>query len=256
MGVLAGRFSQQAITQKAQQIAQPAAQAVPAQGAGPAINPPAAPRVVPKAVKAAPPPPPPPAEEERFVDEAGLPCDAEGNALFNADGERCDWDGNPIEVEQQAEQAAAPATPAPAAEEPKPKRQRKAKAETAQPAAPAQDEAREARLPTGSRTAPGYNPKHDFWLFVGSRPSKGFDAPTAYVEEILGAAQAKAASSLGSDHYRAGSNNYGVLEAAFATWLEENALAGAVIVDPSSIVARDVIGLLRAHATVVVERFQ
>lgn len=258
MGVMAGRFTQQAIQQKAQQIAQPAAQAAPAQGAGPAINPPPAPRTAPKVVAkpAAPPPPPPPAEEERFVDEAGLPCDAQGNPLVNADGERCDWDGNPIEVEGATEVPAAQEATAPIeAPAEKPKRTRKPKAETTA-AAPAQEETREARMPTGSRTAPGYNPKHDFWLFVGARPAKGFDAPTAYVEEILGAAQAKAAASIGSDHYRAGSNNYGVLEAAFATWLEENALAGAVIVDPSSIVARDVIGLLRAHAAVVVERFQ
>ena len=258
MGVMAGRFSQQAIQQRAQQIAQPATTpAVPVTGAGPAINPPPAPKAAPKVVTkpATPPPPPPPAEEERFVDEAGLPCDAQGNPLVNADGERCDWDGNPIE-EQQAPPQEVAQEAAQEASAQKPKRQRKPKAETAAPTAPAQEETREARMPTGSRTAPGYNPKHDFWLFVGARPAKGFDAPTAYVEEILGAAQAKAAASIGSDHYRAGSNNYGVLEAAFATWLEENALAGAVIVDPSSIVARDVIGLLRAHAAVVVERFQ
>lgn len=262
MGVVAGRFSQQAIQQKAQQIAQPAAQTVPATGAGPAINPPPAPKAAPKVVTkpATPPPPPPPAEEERFVDEAGLPCDAQGNPLFNADGERCDWDGNALEVEGATDvppqQEATAPIEAPATE--KPKRTRKPKAETTAtaPAAPAQDETSDARLPKGSRTAPGYNPKHDFWLFVGSRPAKGFDAPTAYVEEILGVAQAKAAAAIGSDHYRAGSNNYGVLEAAFATWLEENALAGAVILDPASIVSRDVIGLLRAHATVVIERFQ
>lgn len=243
MGVLAGRFSQQAITQKAQTIAQPAAPAVPVQGAGAAINPPpAAPRAAPKTiVKAA---PPPPVEEViEYVDENGNPCDEHGN---------------PLQTDEPAQsEAAAPEAPAPEAA--KPKRTRKPKADTAPAAeAPAQaaDEPRAARTPGVSRTAPGYNPGHDFWLFVGSRPAKGFDTPIAYVEEILGAAQAKAASSIGSDHYRAGANNYGVLEAAFATWLEENALGGAIIVDPSSIVARDVVGLLRAHATVVIERFQ
>lgn len=123
-----------------------------------------------------------------------------------------------------------------------------------------QEEQEEAPAPRArkgaSRTAPGYNSKHDYWLFVGCQPSKGFSAEPVAIEEIVGSAQASAAKSLGANHYREG-NSYGVLETAFASWMEENAVEGAVFVaDPTTLVARDVIGLLRAHASVVIGRVQ
>ncbi len=108
-----------------------------------------------------------------------------------------------------------------------------------------------AFAPKTSRTTPGFNSEHDFWLFVGCSPSKGFSVEPVLIETIIGSAQAKAAQGTNNGHYREG---YGLLEASFSQWLEENALCGAVIVDPGSIVARDVVSLLRAHANVVVER--
>lgn len=142
-------------------------------------------------------------------------------------------------------------TAPPQEEAPPPPKAAKGKKAKAEP----REEAQAPRAASGKAlTAPGGNSAHDFWLFVGCAPAKGFDAPQLFVEEIVGAAQANAAVRLGTDHYRAGKESYGVLETCFAEWLEENALVGAVIVDPNTIVARDVIGLLRAHATAVVER--
>lgn len=100
---------------------------------------------------------------------------------------------------------------------------------------------------------PGSNPGHDFWLFLGCAPQKGFSVEPTLLEDIVGTAQANASQGMQSGHYREG---YGLLEIAFAAWLEENALTGAVVVDPNSIVARDVLGLLKAHASVVIGRVQ
>lgn len=100
---------------------------------------------------------------------------------------------------------------------------------------------------------PGSNPGHDFWLFLGCAPQKGFTVEPTLLEDIIGTAQANASQGMQSGHYREG---YGLLEIAFAAWLEENALTGAVVVDPNSIVARDVLGLLKAHASVVIGRVQ
>ncbi len=118
--------------------------------------------------------------------------------------------------------------------------------------AAAVDKAFAPRVPTDSKRTPGGNPAHDFWLFCDCDPTFGFDAPVLLIEKIVGAAQADAAVSTGGAHYR-GANSYGALEASFAAWLESNALVGAVKVDSRSIVARDVVGLLRAHASMVVE---
>lgn len=217
MGVLANKYSQSNI----------AAQAAPARaaatGAGAAINPPPAPKVPPRSL----------AQVQEAQDMADVPADV---------------------AAEVAEQEAAP---------PVAKKGRRTKAQIAADNAAAaaeqpaeQSEVEEARTPSMSRTTPGANPAHDFWLFVGCRPAKGFDATTVYAEEIVGSAQAQAANRLGTQHYREGTGNYGVLEACFADWLEANPLAGAIIVDPASIVARDIIGLLRAHAAVVIERVQ
>ncbi len=236
MGVVAGNFSKQNIAAKAQNIkagggvaAAPVTtpKSAPRTGAGTAVNPPPS---RPAPVRAA---PPPPMDEEptEFVDADGNPCDAEGNP-FEA-----------VEPEQ---------TPAPA---PAPKRTRakkNARTEQVEAAEPAQDEA-PASTPTRSRRAPGFNSGHNFWLFVGCRPAFGFDGEVMPIEHLVGGAQADAANGNDAAHYR-DRNSYGALESAFAKWLEENAIVGAVTVDPDTIVARDVVGLLRAHAQVCIER--
>lgn len=216
MGVLAGRFSQAAILEKAQ--------AATTAGAGGAINPPKAPQV-PAALQAAPAIP----QTEQAADvqadvQADVPAEAKPKRQRKAAAKPAGAEQLVADVAAQVDAAFAPA----------------------------------AEQPTRrgmSKMTPGSNAAHDFWLFIGCGPEKGFEVPTMLVEEVIGSAQAKAAERMGAGHYREG-QSYGVLEAAFATWLEENPLQGAIIVDPNSIVTRDVIGLLRAHATMVFGRRQ
>ncbi len=165
-----------------------------------------------------------------------------------------------VQEEQQEEEQAEEQTPPPKAAKKQAAVKKSAPVQEDQEEQQVQEE-QEAPAPRAtrkgaSRTSPGFNSKHDFWLFVGCMPAKGFEADLVAIEEIVGTAQANAAKSLGADHYRQG-NSYGVLEAAFATWMEENAVQGAVFVaDPTTLAARDVIGLLRAHASVVIGRVQ
>lgn len=103
----------------------------------------------------------------------------------------------------------------------------------------------------GSLAAPGHNPGHDFWLLVGAHASKG-GPPVVEVEQIVGAAASRLAAEHAVEHYR--QLPYAALERGFAKWLEENALTGVVRAGfPLSPAARDVVGLLRAHASVVLE---
>jgi hypothetical protein len=105
---------------------------------------------------------------------------------------------------------------------------------------------------TGSRRAPGYNPDHSYWLLIGATATRGVSS-TLDVDSLVGAAQANAAEANGLEHYRKG-GAYAILEWSFAKWLEENALKGVVRVPRAlSPAARDVIGLLRAHADLVIE---
>ena len=253
MGVIAKSFSQASIAQKAAASTPATSAPVTTKGAGAAINPPPAPapRVVAK--KTAPPPPPP---AEDFVDENGLPCDENGEAFVDADGNRCDKDGNPLEGSAPAEAQEVPqeATAAPVE---KAKRQRRVK-ETAQISTQGEGELPKAppaaaRALSGSRTAPGFNSGHDFWLFVNCGPVKGVPGEVTLAETLVGAAQALAATRLGTGHYREGKDSYGVLETTFAQWMEENAIVGYVRIDPATIISRDIIGLLRAHATIVIQ---
>lgn len=147
------------------------------------------------------------------------------------------------EGEQQEQQQEEEAAPPPKAK--KPKGATKKVAEVA-----AQTE--KAFAPKGQAlTTPGLNPGHEYWLFVGCAPAKGWTAPTTLIEEIIGAAQSRAGEGTHSGHYREG---YGLLEAAFASWMEENALEGAIVLDPNSMVGRDLVSLLRSHASCVIER--
>lgn len=158
----------------------------------------------------------------------------------------------PVQEETQAEeeqeaQAEEAAPPPKAAKKPKGAEKRVAEvaAQTDKAFAPKQAGGNDLR-------APGGNPAHDYWLFVGCLPSKGFSVEATDLAALIGTAQANAANAAGSAHYRQG-NSYGLLESAFAQWMEENAITGAVFVaDPKTIAARDVVDLLRAHASVVV----
>lgn len=214
MGAVAGKFSKQAIGAKVQV------------GAGSAINPPKPKPVPPK--KAA----PPPVEEEETEEVLD-------------EGEEEATDEQTEEEEEEVAAAPPPRKPAPApAKKPKP-----APVETEE-----EEEAPASRKPgRAGRVTPGYNAEHNFWLFVGCGPTRGFDGQAVDVEQIIGAAQQDGASRNGKDHYREGSS-YGLLEACFAKWLEENALVGLIVVsDPTTLAARDVIGLLRAHAATVID---
>lgn len=208
LGVLAGKFSKEAIAAKAAGATAPAAK--PVQVAATAINPPAPTRKA---------PPPPTQEETNVEDQTAL-----------------------------SEEVVEPT------QEEKPKRGRKPKgaeqlvADTAEKL----DKAFEnKKTPGKSARTPGSNSGHDYWLAILCGPEKGMDGPSISVEELIGAAQANAAERLGTQHYREGTGNYGVLEATFAAWMEENPIVGLVTLDPRSIAARDVVGLLRAHASVV-----
>lgn len=109
-----------------------------------------------------------------------------------------------------------------------------------------------AETPRGtSRTAPGYNAAHNYWLLFGCIATKG--APAALdVDQITGPAQAALAQANGVAHYR--KIGYAALEAGFAEWMEQNAITGVVRVPANlSPAARDVVGLLRAHAALVIE---
>jgi hypothetical protein len=171
-------------------------------------------------------PPPAPEEEEETLETQG----AEGEEV----------------AEEQQEQEAAPVSKA----KPKPAKAKPVKVEET-------EEAEETPAPRTKRgaslTTPGTNSEHSFWLFYGCAPTAGFEGEVIHIEKLVGTAQANAADAAGSQHYRYG-QSYGALEAAFAAWMDANAIVGAVVVDPNSIVARDVVGLLRAHATVVIER--
>lgn len=103
-----------------------------------------------------------------------------------------------------------------------------------------------------TRTTPGYNSGHEYWLLVNSEITFGGTTEVTPIEKIIGSAQAAAAQSTGGTHYRGG-NSYGALEAAFASWMEENAIGGVVSVDKDTIIARDVLSLLKTHASLVIE---
>ncbi len=215
MGAVAVKFSKQAIAAKVQ-------------GAGSTINPPK-PKI---GIKAAPKAPPPEIEEE--IEETEV-----GGGETEAEVEE--------EVVEEEEEVLAPA---PVKAKPK-------AAIQAKPAPVVVEEEEEAPTPRkagkAGRTTPGANPQHNFWLFVGCRPTRGFEAEAVDFETVIGAAQADGANRNGKDHYRDGAS-YGLLEACFAYWLEVNPLVGAIVVtDPTTLAARDVVGLLRAHASVVVE---
>lgn len=112
--------------------------------------------------------------------------------------------------------------------------------------------------PAGSTRAPGYNSGHSYWLFVSSLPTKGFTAQMHNLDVLVGPAMADAAqvSEQPVDHYMlapysAGPKN---LEATFASWMEQNAITGAVYVDRFTPAAGAVLGLLRAHAALVIEK--
>ncbi|MCC6808512.1 MAG: hypothetical protein IT381_13890, partial [Deltaproteobacteria bacterium] len=158
----------------------------------------------------------------------------------------------PVQEETQAEEEMALET-AQAIVEEQPKKAAKPKgAEKRVAEVAAQTEKAFAPKQVGDLRAPGGNPAHDYWLFIGCAPTKGFSVEATDLASLLGTAQANAANAAGSSHYRQG-NSYGLLESAFAAWMEENAIVGAVFVaDPKTIAARDVIDLLRAHANVVV----
>lgn len=192
-------------------------------GAGSAINPPK-PKPMGPPKKMAPPPPLDESDDEEAFEAAEEAAQEEE------------------QVEEEEEAAPAPAP--------------KAKPKAVAKKAPAEDddEAPSPRKPgRASPVTPGANPQHDFWLFVGCGPTRGFDGAPVDIEQLLGAAQADGASRNGKDHYREGSS-YGLLEACFAKWLEENPLVGLVVVsDATTLAARDVIGLLRAHATTVID---
>src|SRR5262249_11346174 len=66
---------------------------------------------------------------------------------------------------------------------------------------------------SASKRTPGSNSGHNFWLFNGCAPTAGFTSEPIHVEKLLGEAQANAAESTGSGHYRMG-QSYGVLETA------------------------------------------
>jgi hypothetical protein len=193
------------------------------QGAGSAINPPKA-KILPKKA------PPPPIEEEEEEET----------------------------VEEETEEAAAEETEEETAEE------EEAPEEEQQIKSPLERRAAQLKRTGGAKkgtvkgkpagVAPGTNAEHDFWLFVGAMPTRGWEGETTDIEQLVGAAQADGAERNGKEHYRDGAS-YGLLEACFAKWLEENALTGAIVVsDPTTLAARDVIGLLRAHASIVIER--
>lgn len=117
-------------------------------------------------------------------------------------------------------------------------------------------EAPPAAATKASPVSPGYNPQHNFWLFVGCTPTRGLTAPVVDLDVLCGPAQAEAAEAVGKAHYREAEFGQGsnALEASFAHWLEAHAVTGAVRVDTYSPAAKNVLGLLRAHAAFVVEK--
>lgn len=213
MGTFSGKFSKGSIQDAAKKRPAPAPKAAPpakAKGAGSAINPPPA-RPAPKKA-----PPPAPVEEQ----EPEIFEDDEGNLVY-ADGTPVPVDGEKQESGDEADQQEE--------EEEAPKR-------------------RACKTKAPSRLAPGGNSKHRYTLFIDCEPVSGFDG-VVYYEALVGPAQADAAAQLGVSHYRDGKDSYGILEACFASWMEENAIEGLVVVDSRTIASRDVLGLLRAHAS-------
>lgn len=154
-------------------------------------------------------------------------------------------EGVELEAAQEEQHEAAEVVAAPA------KRGRKPKAA---PVEQVEDDNEAPTLLRGpSRLTPGYNSGHEYWLLVNAEISFGGTTEVTPIEKIIGSAQAEAAKALGGGHYRGGSQAYGVLEAAFATWLEENAVTGVVSIDKDTIIARDVLSLLKTHASLVIE---
>ncbi len=223
MGVVAGNFSKQNIAAKAQAlktsapaVAPRAVASAPRMGAGTAINPPTTRQAPPRAAA--------PVQEEEFEDTG-------------------------LEQEQQMGEEDAVEIPAaePARATRKPRASKKTEAQDTQGSVTST-----TTNPGRNARTPGSNSAHNFWLFVGCRPEFGFSSEITPIEHLVGGAQADAAPSE-VQHYR-GANSYGALEAAFAKWMEEHAIVGAVHVDPDTIVARDVVSLLRAHADVIISR--
>ncbi len=165
----------------------------------------------------------------------------------------------PPEVEEEEEEQVEETEEQEVAEEteeeapPPPKAKPKAAPKTKLTSSDDEDAPTPRKPGAAGRTTPGYNPEHNFWLFVGCAPTRGFDGAAVDIEQIIGAAQQDGAARNGKDHYREGSS-YGLLEACFAKWLEENPLVGLIVVsDSTTLAARDVIGLLRAHAATVID---
>lgn len=153
-----------------------------------------------------------------------------------------------LQDEEQQEEAAAP---------PPPKKAAKPKGATAKVAAVA-EQTEKAFAPRAGKgkdlRTPGTNPAHNYWLCLGARPTFGFEAEIHDVDRIVGTAQANATATSGKDHFRQEFGGHALLEAAFASWMEENAIEGAVHVPADmSTAAKDVVGLLRAHAALVIE---
>ncbi len=106
-----------------------------------------------------------------------------------------------------------------------------------------------------SARTPGSNPDHNYWLLSGGvQVTKGATATPIPVDDLLGTAQAIAMTMTEKEHYRMEFGGHALLETAFTKWMEENAIVGVISVPAQlSPGAVNVIGLLRAHASLVVE---
>lgn len=199
MGVLAGKFTKQAIVER-----------VTTTGAGTAVN-----------------PPPPKPQAAPIVVPAELAAPT-------------------VVVPAEAPEASL-------AEE-KPKRGRPKGQKPEERPAEAEAAAQVERVFAVSPRTPGYNPEHSYWLIYGARPTRGFAAAVIDVDQIVGVAQANATAASGKEHFRLEYGGHALLEAAFASFMEEAPLVGAICVPAEmSSAAKDVIGLLRAHAALVIE---
>jgi hypothetical protein len=127
--------------------------------------------------------------------------------------------------------------------------------------ADAEEQAQEEAKPTRAKkdkalkskeraNMPGANAEHNFWLLIDGFITQGFTGEVQELDVIVGESMVEAARFSKVEHYQLAEFSGGVknLEAAFAAWLEQNPLTGAVRVNSFSPAAKACLGLLQAHA--------